>query len=112
VAKVEEGLKKMGMEAEAVAEYAGMMRDYIGAMSPERRLSFAREQVHIALCNAVNGAKALGFDSCPMGGFDPAAYAEILFLPETIVPTVLCAIGFAADTPPKKFRFPREDIFF
>ena len=111
-ARVLQGMKESGMPLDLVERYAGLIKGYIGAMSPERRLAFAREQIHIALGNAVNGAKALGLDSCPMGGFDPAAYAEVLFLPEEYVPVVLCAIGYAADTPLPKWRFPREDIFF
>lgn len=109
---VEQKLESGGMPDEARDQHVGMIREYIGAMNPERRLSFAREQVFIALAHAVNGAKALGFDSCPMGGFDPAAYSEILYIPDEYVPTVLCAIGYAADTPEPKWRFPREDIFF
>jgi nitroreductase len=81
-------------------------------MSPEQRMAFAREQIHIALGNAVNGAKSLGLDSCPMGGFDPVAYAEVLFLPEEYVPVVLCAVGYAADKPHPKWRLPREEVFF
>jgi nitroreductase / dihydropteridine reductase len=112
VNRVEQKLESLGMAREVRDPYIGMIRNYIGSMDPERRLSFAREQVFIALANAVNGAKALGFDSCPMGGFDPAAYSETLFIPDEYVPTVLCAIGYAADTPTPKWRFPREDLFF
>ena len=89
-----------------------MNMEYIRSMSPDQRLTFAWEQIHIALGNAVNGAKALGIDSCPMGGFDPAGYAEVLFLPDEYIPVVLCAIGYAADTPPIKWRLPREEVFF
>lgn len=110
--RVEQKLETLGMPDDARNQYIGMIRKYIESMSPERRLSFAREQVFIALANAVNGAKSLGFDSCPMGGFDPSAYSEALFIPEEYVPTVLCAIGYAADTPTPKWRFPREELFF
>ena len=112
VEKVIEGMEAADYPGEIVQQYAAMMKTYIGSMTPEQRLAFAREQVHIALANAVNGAKSLGLDSCPMGGFDPAAFAEVLFLPEEYIPVVLCAIGYAADTPPLKWRFPREEIFF
>jgi nitroreductase/dihydropteridine reductase len=112
VDKVEPGLIASGMSKEQVAQYSDMIKTYIASMTPEQRLAFAREQVYLALANAVNGAKSLGIDSCPMGGFDPAAYAEILFLPEEYVPVVLCATGYAADTPPPKWRLPREEIFF
>jgi nitroreductase / dihydropteridine reductase len=110
--KVLAGMETTGMPKSMVQQYAAMIKGYISSMSPEQRMAFAREQIHIALANAVNGAKSLGFDSCPMGGFDPAAFAEVLFLPEEYVPVVLCAIGYAADTTPQKWRLPREDLFF
>ncbi|MDD1666434.1 MAG: nitroreductase family protein, partial [Methanomicrobiales archaeon] len=68
--------------------------------------------VFLALGNALNGAKSLGLDSCPMGGFDPKEYARILGLPPHLVPTMLCPVGYAADTPEPKIRFPVEEIFF
>jgi len=110
--KALEGMANSGLPRESVQHYATMIRAYIKSMTPEQRMGFAREQIYIALGNAVNGAKSLGFDSCPMGGFDPAAFAEVLFLPEEYVPVVLCAIGYAADRAPPKWRLPREDVFF
>jgi nitroreductase/dihydropteridine reductase len=112
VDKAVEGLARSGLPAESVSQYAAMIKGYIGSMSPEQRMTFSREQIHIALGNAVNGAKSLGLDSCPMGGFDPVAYAEVLFLPEEYIPVVLCAVGYAADKPLPKWRLPREEVFF
>jgi len=112
VDKAVEGLARTGLAPDAVSQYAGMIKAYIGSMTPQQRLAFAREQVYLALANALNGAKSLGLDSCPMGGFDPAAYTEVLFIPEEFVPVVLCAVGFAADRPFPKYRLPREDVFF
>ena len=112
VDRVVQVLSRSGLPASAVNQYSTMMKGYIGSMSPGHRLAFAREQVHIALGNAINGAKSLGLDSCPMGGFDSAAYAEALFLPEEYIPVVLCAVGYAGDTQGPKWRFPREEIFF
>jgi nitroreductase len=110
--KVLEGMESTGADKEMIRQYAGMIKNYIGSMTAEQRMGFAREQIYLALGNAINGAKSLGFDSCPMGGFDPAAFAEVLFLPEEYVPVVLCAIGYAADQKPVKWRLPREEVFF
>ncbi|MCK9579727.1 MAG: NAD(P)H-dependent oxidoreductase [Methanoregula sp.] len=110
--KVLGGMEQSGVPKAMVTQYGTMIKGYIGSMTPDHRMGFAREQIHIALANAVNGAKSLGFDSCPMGGFDPAAFSEVLFLPEEYVPVVLCAIGYAADTAPVKWRLPREEVFF
>jgi nitroreductase len=112
VDKAVEGLARTGLPLDAVNQYATMIKGYIGSMSPEQRMAFSREQIHIALANAVNGAKSLGLDSCPMGGFDPVSYAEVLFLPEEYIPVVLCAVGYAADNPYPKWRLPREEVFF
>jgi len=112
VDKVLEGMEDTGMPNALVQQYAGMIKGYIGARTPDQRIGFAREQIYIGLANAINGAKSLGFDSCPMGGFDPVAFSEVLFLPEEYIPVVLCAIGYAADTRPPKWRLPREEVFF
>ena len=67
--------------------------------------------MYIALGNALNGAKALGFDSCPMEGFNAGEYSKILALPNHLVPSVLCPIGYAADKPSAKIRFGINEIF-
>ncbi len=88
----------------------GMARQFAGRMTPEQRLAWSQAQTYLALGNALNGAKALGFDSCPMGGFDPAEFTRILKIPAPLVPVMLCPVGYAADRPMPKIRFPRKDI--
>lgn len=82
-----------------------------GRMSAEETLAWAKCHAYLAVGNAVNGAKSLGFDSCPMAGFDPDEYSRILKLPEHLVPTILCPLGYGSDQPIPKIRFPRDDIF-
>jgi nitroreductase len=102
-AKVPEEDVKMVME---------MSREFFLGRPPDAQLAMAQHHVFLALGNAVNGAKSLGLDSCPMGGFDPKEYARILGLPPHLVPTMLCPVGYAADRPEPKIRFPVEEIFF
>lgn len=54
---------------------------------------WAREQVFMALYNAVIAAKTLGFDPYPMTGFDPEGYRKVLGLPPHLEPVALCSIG-------------------
>jgi len=72
--------------------------------------AWSRAQVYIAATYALLGAKALGLDSCPMTHFDPTEYSRILGLSEHIVPTILCPVGYAADEPRPKWRYPLEEI--
>ena len=104
-------LEKLMKKAGADTQYIDIMRGFDKSLSDEQKLSWAQRQTYLALGNALNGAKALGFDSCPMEGFDPQAYAKILNLPLNLVPTALCPIGYAADNPNQKLRFQKEEIF-
>ena len=105
--KLEKLMKKAGVST----EYIGIMRSFDKSLSEEQKLAWAQRQTYLALGNALNGAKSLGFDSCPMEGFDPKAYAKILNLPANLVPTALCPIGYASDKPNPKLRFPKEEVF-
>ena len=80
-------------------------------MSIEGTVEWAKCHAFLAVGNAVNGAKSLGFDSCPMTGFDPNEYSRILKLPEHLVPTILCPLGYGSDKPIPKIRFPKDEIF-
>ncbi|MEK6827798.1 MAG: NAD(P)H-dependent oxidoreductase [Nanoarchaeota archaeon] len=104
-------LEKLMKKAGANTGYIDIMRGFDKSLSDEQKLSWAQRQTYLALGNALNGAKSLGFDSCPMEGFDPQAYAKILNLPLNLVPTALCPIGYAADNPNQKLRFQKEEIF-
>src|SRR3989344_2116461 len=104
-------LEKLMKKAGASTEYIGIMRGFDKSLSEEQKLAWAQRQTYLALGNALNGAKSLGFDSCPMEGFDPKEYSKILKLPEYIVPTALCTIGYAIDKPKQKLRFSKEEIF-
>ena len=88
----------------------GMATGFVKAMPPEQWLAWSQAQTYLALGNAVNGAKSLGLDSCPMGGFNPDEFIRILNIPRPLVPVMLCPVGYAADTPMPKIRFRKEDI--
>lgn len=106
--------KAMAAQAETLGERAkalgwvSSLRVFSKAMPP----NWEDRQVYLALGNAINGAKALGFASCPMEGFNPAKFKEILKLPLSWEPLVLCPVGYAADKPHKKVRLAKEQIFF
>ncbi|MDD1663818.1 MAG: NAD(P)H-dependent oxidoreductase [Methanomicrobiales archaeon] len=112
IGKLERLMMQAKMPGEDLKMVMGMAREYFLANPPEVQLAMAQHHVYLALGNAVNGAKSLGMDSCPMGGFDPGEYSRILGLPPHIVPTMLCPVGYAADKPEQKLRFPSEEIFF
>jgi nitroreductase/dihydropteridine reductase len=105
-------LKENHIPEDVQAMITGMAARFAGGMSPEQRIAWSQAQTYLALGNALNGAKSLGFDSCPMGGFDPGEFTRILKIPKPLVPVMLCPVGYAADKPMPKLRFRKEDILF
>jgi len=105
-------MKKNGVPEDVQKMVLGMAENFTKPMSTEQKLAWSQAQTYLALGNALNGAKALGFDSCPMGGFDPKEFSRILKIPPPLVPVMLCPIGYAADKPMPKVRFAKEDIVF
>jgi len=112
IKKADNLMKKYGTPDEVRNMVIDLAHQFTDGMTPDQKLCWAQSQVFLALGNAVNGAKSLGFDSCPMGGFDPKEYTRILKIPAPLVPTMLCPVGYAADEPMPKVRFPVNEIVF
>lgn len=109
---VEEYFKEMeeqGVSQEKISARKELMNGYISNNNDIK--TWAQKQCYLALGNALNGAQSLNLDSCPMEGFDPEAYKNILQLPENLYPTVLAAIGIAADDKRAKIRLPKNVLF-
>jgi nitroreductase len=68
-------------------------------------------QCHIAAAEMIMAAAVIGVDSCPMGGFEPAAVAEALNIDRTKVEVaLLLALGYRAQPQPPKHRLTLSDI--
>jgi len=105
-------MEKEGVPVDTKNMVIGMAQEFTVKMSPEQKRAWSQAQTYLALGNALNGAKGLGFDSCPMGGFDPKEYKRILKIPDYLEPVMLCPVGYAADKPMPKIRYPQKDILF
>ncbi len=105
-------MKENAIPVEVQTMVTGMASGFVSKMSAEERFAWSQAQTYLALGNALNGAKSLGLDSCPMGGFDPKEYSRILGIPAHLVPVMLCPVGYAADKPMPKIRFAYDEIVF
>jgi len=67
----------------------------------------------IAAMNIMLMAKGLGYDSCPMDGFDFDTVARIINLPHDHIITMMITIGKKKeDARPRSGQLPLEDVFF
>ncbi|MBY0402861.1 MAG: nitroreductase family protein [Cyanobacteria bacterium] len=78
---------------------------------PQLQRDEAMRSTGIASQTLMLAAKALGYDSCPMVGFDPVKVAEIIRLPEDHVISMLLVIGKAAKPAQGRGGFlPRNEV--
>ncbi|MDZ4829760.1 MAG: NAD(P)H-dependent oxidoreductase [Phycisphaerae bacterium] len=103
-----------GTPSESLAGYRDLIEGFISQPGFDSD-NWSARQVYLALGFFLAAAAHLGIDACPMEGFDPAAYDEILGLPASgYRATVVVTVGYrAADdgyAHAKKVRFPREDV--
>ncbi|HWB04725.1 MAG TPA: NAD(P)H-dependent oxidoreductase [Verrucomicrobiales bacterium] len=100
-----------GVAVESLAGYRRMLAGSTDAMTVE----WAAKQAYIALGQFMLAAAMLGVDTCPMEGFLPNKYDEVLGLErEGLTTAVLCPAGYrAADdkyASIAKVRWAAEDV--
>ena len=101
---------------ESLAKFRAMITGNLDRARAEQRLdTWQTHQIYIALGNFMTAAALLGVDTCPMEGFQPTKFDEILELTGTSYGAVVCcAAGYRAvddkyaTTP--KVRFPKAAL--
>jgi len=87
-----------GLDSGQLDGYAKQMIGSIMGMDDDQRKLWATKQAYIAMGTALAACAMLGVDACPMEGFVPAKYDEILKLEEKNLQSVLVLpIGYRAD---------------
>ena len=73
----------------------------------------AQRSIGMAMQTLMLAAKGMGYDSCPMIGFDIEKVAELIKLPQDHVMGPMVAVGKGTKDPwPKPGQLPLEDIVF
>ncbi|MCM1983685.1 NAD(P)H-dependent oxidoreductase [Lyngbya confervoides] len=98
-----------------LAPFAKVIKDFLQRMDTQAQQRWAKLQVYIALGQLMTSAAHLGIDTCPMEGFDPDQYDNILGLPEKgYSAAVVCPVGYRDPADPyahyPKVRFPQDEM--
>lgn len=102
--------------AEKLKPYADFMKTNISVIPAEAKAFWNAKQTYIALGYLLTAAAALRIDVCPMEGFEPAAYDEILGLKKQgLSATLVATIGYRstedATAALPKVRKSKEELF-
>lgn len=95
-----EGSNKSGILA-----YGKSIKESISTMAEWERKAWSEKQCYLAMNNLLIAAAELRLDACPMEGFEPDKYDQILGLNEQGLHAVLVApVGFRASNDSAQFR--------
>ena len=99
-----------GAPKEAGERLAGMMIPFYEGKDQLQR-DEAMRSVGIAGQTIMVAAKSMGYDSCPMIGFDPEAVAEIINLPDDHTIGFIIVVGKRTQDPwPKQGQLPLDEV--
>lgn len=93
-----------------------MILGYLNGQEEEAKGIWLDKQLYIALGNLMTVCALEGIDACPMEGFNPQQYDEILQLEEQgLKSVVVCPIGYRSEEDLyqhlAKVRYSKEDVF-
>jgi len=108
--------KVQNIPLNALDGYGKFMKSRIGSLSKEEIKTWTAKQVYIAMGNLLTACAELKIDACPMEGFEPAKYDEILGLTnQPLTACVAVAIGYRSEEDQTQFapkvRKSMEDLF-
>ena len=87
----------------------------IWSRTPEQLKWWTQKQAYIAMGVLLTVCASMGIDACPMEGFDPAKYDEILWLDKLwLTATLVIPVGYRSEEDKyahlAKVRFPKEKL--
>lgn len=103
------------MPIDTLTGYQDMMLGFLQSLSPEAVAQWMTRQVYIALGALLSECAHRHIDACPMEGFDPQKFDEVLGLKKQgLHAVVLCTVGYRAadDAYAKlaKIRFTEKEV--
>lgn len=87
--------EQRGVSIESLQGYRDVVVDFLTKLTPTERVAWCQRQTYLALQRLMDAAAFLEIDTCPIEGFVPEKYNEILDLSaRDLTASVCCAIGY------------------
>ncbi|ECL2319274.1 NAD(P)H-dependent oxidoreductase [Campylobacter jejuni] len=108
----EEKLRKRDMSETEIQKRLDAYMPFLKSLNQEQKISYAREQAHIALASILYSANALNIASCTIGGFDKEKLDSYLSLNiQKERSSLVVALGYCNDEKnPQKNRFSFDEV--
>jgi nitroreductase len=97
--------KSQNMEVKNLSGYGDFIKGKIKEMNTTESFNWTSRQTYLALGNLISACAELKIDSCPMEGFEPEKYNEILGLSKQgLNAAVIATIGYRSNEDHTKNR--------
>ncbi|EAJ3555081.1 NAD(P)H-dependent oxidoreductase [Campylobacter jejuni] len=108
----EDKLRKRDMSEAEIQKRLDTYMPFLQSLSQEQKISYTREQAHIALASILYSANALNIASCTIGGFDKEKLDSYLSLDiQKERSSLVVALGYCNDKKnPQKNRFSFDEV--
>ena len=105
-----------GVDLEGLKDYGNMMKGSMSGLSDAQKAQWTAKQTYIALGNLLAVCSLMRIDACPMEGFEPDKYNEILGLTEKgLNAAVIATVGYRSEEDKaqflKKVRKSSDSLF-
>lgn len=95
---IERAAEVRNLKKEDFEGYANSMKMYLSSMDADTKYAWAKNQSYIALGTVITAAAEMRIDTCPMEGFEPLKYQEILGLDsKNLMPVSILPIGYRSE---------------
>ncbi|MOA07171.1 putative NAD(P)H nitroreductase YodC [compost metagenome] len=84
------------MSKETKVGFVERLNQLYGNLGPERLHQVNLVDAGLVSMQLMLAAKAKGYDTVPMAGYNPEKFVEVFSIPNTLKPIILIAIGKAA----------------
>ncbi|MEM9080072.1 MAG: NAD(P)H-dependent oxidoreductase [Verrucomicrobiota bacterium] len=104
-----------GVPLDSLTQYRDIVLQFMSAMDAEQLNHWGSRQTYLAIQRLMDAAALLEVDACPMEGFIPAEYDNILKLADkNLTATVCCALGYRSEEDKyaslAKVRYPVDQL--
>lgn len=102
--------EKGNMPEDVKDMYVNSIIENYGNFPKERQAKIVHIDGGIVANQLMLAAKAKGYDTVPMGGYDEAKFMEAFNVPETFEPIMLISLGKGTKAGFEKTRLPLDDV--
>ena len=112
---MEDTAKSRSQSLEDLKGYEQMIKGFLSNMDEDKKHTWMKDQVYIALGNLLTTCALMKIDACPMEGIVAEKYDEVLGLKEKgLMTAFVCPIGYRKDSDKyssaPKVRFSKSEV--